>query len=180
MSGAISKEEIDKMQEESEEKSHENIYYTNNGRIVYGGGGISPDIEIEQSRLTKFGVELRRKNIFFDYSVNYLLENEENVTLDYQASQKDIKSLLNYAKTKEIEFEQVDVDSISSWIENELISNIIGRKFGEVERYKSGIKEDTQLQETIKIFDDYPTLEEMFNYAEEVKLAKKDKDTEDK
>jgi len=174
--GDISKEEIEEMQEVAEEKNHENVYYTNMGREVYGGGGITPDIEIEQSLLTNLGVDLRRKNIFFNYSVNYLVENDDIVTIGYKASRKDIDELLEFAKTEEIEFEQVEVDSILAWIENELTSNIIGRKFGEVERYKVILEEDTQLQKTIEIFDKFTTLEDMFEYAEELKQNKKDKD----
>ena len=176
INGDLSKEEIEEMQEEAEEKNHENVYHTNKGREVYGGGGITPDIEIEQSLLTDLGVDLRRKSIFFNYSVNYLLDNEDIITIDYKASQEDIDELLKFAKAEEIEFEQVDVDSILGWIKNELTSNIIGRKFGEVERYKVILEEDTQLQKTIEIFEKHPTLEEMFKYAEEIKHNKKEEE----
>ena len=178
--GDITKEEIEEMQEEAEEKSHENVYHTNMGREVYGGGGITPDIEIEQSLLTDLGVELRRKSVFFNYSVDYLIEHEENVTLDYNASRKDIESLLEFAKAEEIEFEQVEADSIIGWIENELTSNIIGRKFGEVERYKRVLEEDTQLQKTLEIFEKYHTLEEMYEYAEETKKIKQEEEIDKK
>ncbi|MCD6176628.1 MAG: S41 family peptidase [Candidatus Cloacimonetes bacterium] len=174
--GDITKEEIEEMQEEAEEKSHENVYYTNNGRKVYGGGGITPDIEIEQALLTDLGVDLRRKNIFFNYSVDYLIDHEENVTLDYIASKQDIDELLKFAKSEDIEFEQTEVDSILNWIGNELTSNIIGRKFGEVERYKVILEEDIQLQKTMDIFDKCSTLEEMFEYAEDIKMIKKEEE----
>jgi len=177
--GDISKEEIEEMQEEAEEKNHENIYYTNNGREVYGGGGITPDIEIVQSLLTDLGVELRRKNVFFNYSVDYLIDHEDEISLNYNASKKDIMAFLKFAKTEEIEFEQVEADSLQDWIQNELTSNIIGRKFGEVERYKVILREDTQLQETLNIFDKYPTLEEMYKYAQDVERKKKE-ETKDK
>jgi carboxyl-terminal processing protease len=172
--GDISKEEIEEMQEEAEEKSHENVYHTNMGREVFGGGGITPDIEIEQSLLSDLGVDLRRKNIFFNYSIDYLIDHDEIVSLDYKASKKDIEELLEFAKSEKIEFEQVEVDSILGWIENELTSNIIGRKFGEVARYKVVLEEDLMLQKTIDIFDNYPTLEAMFEYAEDQKQNKKE------
>ena len=79
---------------------------------------------------------------------------------------------LQFAKKEEIEFEQSEVDSTYSWIENELNGNIIGRKFGDVEQYKIAIHEDTQLQETLKIFDKYKTLDKMFFYAEELTALK--------
>jgi len=174
--GDISIEEIEEMKEKADEKNHENAYFTNMGRKVYGGGGITPDIEIEQSLLTNLGVDLRRKNIFFNYSVDYLIDHEENVTLDYIASKQDIDELLKFAKSEDIDFEQVEVDSIRNWLKNELTSNIIGRKFGEVERYKVILKEDTQLQKTMEIFDKFSTLEKMFEYAEEIKQNKKEEE----
>jgi carboxyl-terminal processing protease len=177
--GEISKEEIEEMKEEADIKNHENIYYTNKGRKVYGGGGITPDIEIKQSLLTDLGVDLRRKNVFFNYSVDYLLDHEDKIALDYLASEKDIKNLLKFAEDEEIEFEQVEADSIYDWVQNELTSNVIGRKFGEVERYKVILREDTQLQETLDIFEKYPTLEEMYKYAEET-AQKKEEEIEDK
>ena len=139
--------------------------------MVYGGGGITPDIEIEQSRLTNFEVEIRRKNLIFDYSVDYL-QNNNDVNLNFFADENLVSEFLGYAKNKEIEYEQADLDSAYTWIQNQLTSNIIGRKFGEEERYRISIKEDTQLQEAIEIFNDYPTLEMMFDFSNKLKNEK--------
>ncbi len=171
INGDISEEEIEEMQEEAEEESKKQIYYTEAGRVVYGGGGITPDIEIEQSRLTNFEVEIRRKNLIFDYSVDYL-QNNNDVNLNFFADENLVSEFLGYAKNKEIEYEQADLDSAYTWIQNQLTSNIIGRKFGEEERYRISIKEDTQLQEAIEIFNDYPTLEMMFDFSNKLKNEK--------
>ena len=170
--GDITREEIEEMEKKADEESHKNIYYTSKGRKVYGGGGINPDIEIEQSRLTNLGVELRRKNAFFNFSVNYMIDHEDEITNNFRIGDKLFKEFLQFAKKEGIEFEQSEVDSTYSWIENQLNSNIIGRKFGDIEQYKIAIHEDTQLQETFKIFDKYKTLEEMFFYAEEQNALK--------
>ena len=58
------KEVSEEEKKEDEAKSHEHIYYTVNGRKVYGGGGITPDIDIQSDLLSNFGIELRRKNAF--------------------------------------------------------------------------------------------------------------------
>jgi carboxyl-terminal processing protease len=58
----ITKEEL----EQEEEKNHQEVFYTTKGREVYGGGGITPDIEVQNDLLTRFGVDLRRKNVFFN------------------------------------------------------------------------------------------------------------------
>jgi carboxyl-terminal processing protease len=150
---------------EADVKSHEDSYYTEEGRLVYGGGGVTPDIELEQSRLTKLGVELRRKNTIFDFSVNYMLDHEAEVTEEFEANKKLVDELLVTAKIDSIEFEEADVDSTYIWIENTLTSNIIGRKFGNVESYKVSIKEDSQLQKALKLFEEHNTLKNMFEYS---------------
>ncbi len=165
LNGQIDREEIEKMQEEALEKSHENIYYTSNGRIVYGGGGITPDIEIKQSLLNKFEIDLRRKSTFFNFSVEYMLAHEEDITEDFTASDELISEFLDYAGELEIEFKQADVDSSYNWIKNELEANISGRKFGDVAQYKFAIRDDTQLQEALSYFDRFATLEDMFEHV---------------
>ncbi len=172
--GEISREEIEEMEDEAEEENLKNIFYTSKGRVVYGGGGITPDIEIEQSRLTKLGVELRRKNVFFNYSVDYMVKHESEIEKDFITTYKLIQDFLDYVKKEGIEFEQAEVDSTYNWIQNELTCNIVGRKLGAVELYKIAIKEDTQLQKTLEIFENYATLEEMFAYAEELKKEKEE------
>jgi carboxyl-terminal processing protease len=170
------------MQEEAEEKTHENVYYTTNGRIVYGGGGVTPDIEYTQSLLTPFEVELRRKNILFNFSVEYLLNHETEVTENFEADGQIINEFLDFTENEGIEFEQAEVDSAYSWIKNEIESNLLGRKFGDLASYQRAIRQDTQLQAALKLFDDYNTLGEMFDYAAKVKeeqLAAADLEEED-
>ncbi len=161
----------DEEKEEAEKNNHQEIYYTQNGRIVYGGGGINPDIEIDQTRLSRLGIELRRKNSFFNYSVDYMIGNEEQVILDFVADDNIVEDFLNTVKQDSIEFEQSEVDTLYSWIVHELTNNIVSRKFGIEEGYKIIIEEDTQLQEALALFDEYSTLDEMFDYAEQLQKS---------
>ncbi|MBN1327052.1 MAG: phage tail protein, partial [Candidatus Cloacimonetes bacterium] len=172
--GELSYEEIEDLREEAEEETFKEVFYTEKGRVVYGGGGIAPDIELDQTRITNFGVELRRKNAFFNYSVDYMIEHEQEVELDFTTYDKLIEDFLDYSKGLDIEFTDAEVDSSLSWIANELAYNIISKKFGVIEGYKVLIREDAQLQEALGLFDRFATLEEMFSYAEELKLAKKE------
>jgi carboxyl-terminal processing protease len=169
LAGDVPREEIEKMQDEAEEKSHETVYHTSKGRIVYGGGGITPDIEYKQSLLTKLGVELRRKSSVFNYTVDYLLTHEEEVTEDFEATEDIVNDFLDFAKNNDIEFEQTEVDSSYSWIKNEIESNMVGRKFGDLASYKKSIRQDTQLQSALQLFDDHDSLDEMFDYAANLK-----------
>ena len=51
-------------------------YKTQNGRLVYDGGGISPDIEIIKDNLTQLTIELFTGFMFFDFSTRYYLTHD--------------------------------------------------------------------------------------------------------
>jgi len=164
----------DEEKEIAEENHMKDVHYTENGRVVYGGGGINPDIEIDQTKLSEFEIELRRKNCFFDFSINYILENQDDIDLSFTTDEAVVQDFLEFIIKDSIQYEQADLDSSYSWISNQLTNNVISRKFGVEEGYKIIIKEDTQLQEALMLFDRFSSLQEMFDYAEELKLAHKE------
>ena len=47
-------------------------YYTQGGRQVFGGGGITPDIVIELEKSPAFVQDLARRRVFFDFAVEYV------------------------------------------------------------------------------------------------------------
>jgi len=46
-------------------------FRTKGGRIVYGGGGIKPDIEIDFPKMSNFERALFQQSMFFNFAVNY-------------------------------------------------------------------------------------------------------------
>ena len=70
-------DEADEEPADSLDISDEPIYYTNGGRIVYGGGGIIPDVEVERELWKPIEINLERKSMFFDYAVKYVAEHPD-------------------------------------------------------------------------------------------------------
>lgn len=156
-----------------EKDINEHIYKTVNGRTVYGGGGITPDIEIEQDKLTELEMEIRRLNLFFEYSIDYYTKNKQSITEDFVASDALIQDFLSFGKNKGLKYESSTLDSSYAFIRNSLTSSIIDKKFGEIAGYKAGLAIDRQLMDAISIFDKYPTLDKMFEYAKTVQTTKR-------
>lgn len=163
----------DEEKEETEENNLKGIYYTEKGRIVHGGGGIKPDIELSQDLLSKFEIELRRNNCFFDYSVEYMLDNEDNIDVDFFAADEIIQDFLNFVAQDSIDYTSAQLDSSYAWIQNELTSNMISRKFGLTEGYKISLQEDGQFLQALDLFDRFTSLDEMFEYAKKNKTTEK-------
>lgn len=55
-------------------------YYTNNNRLVYGGGGIMPDIFVpmDTTRASDYYINLRSKNLFNEFSINWTETHRED------------------------------------------------------------------------------------------------------
>ena len=159
------KEVSDAEKQEEEKKTHELLYYTVNKRVVYGGGGITPDIEAESDLLTNFAVELRRKNAFFNFAVDYMVQHEHVIPKDIRVDDSLFSSFLTYVRQNDISYTAADLDSTASYIRSTLISELIRKSHGDNEAYKATIDQDKQLQQAIALFDRFSTMEAMFEHA---------------
>ncbi|HHS50847.1 MAG TPA: S41 family peptidase [candidate division Zixibacteria bacterium] len=79
------------------------IYYTDKGRKVYGGGGISPDVFFEPERLSRFEIELERRNMFFAFTVDYLAENDE-FPPDFKVDDNLYRQFVDYVLARDFEY----------------------------------------------------------------------------
>ena len=78
-----------------------NEFKTENGRTVYDGGGVMPDVEIEISKTTKATESLLNSRAIFNFSTDYYYEN------------KEIASAENY------KFKKADFDNFTKFLEND-------------------------------------------------------------
>ncbi len=52
------------------------VYKTSSGRLVYGGGGISPDVNLKWQRYTRIFYELVMNRVFFEFAKDYAARNK--------------------------------------------------------------------------------------------------------
>lgn len=81
-----SEDDPDAPWEETEEEERP-VYHTAAGRVVYGGGGIHPDIEIDPTRVSGLAAYLYRAplRLFFRYGVRYAVEHGSELPADFDA-----------------------------------------------------------------------------------------------
>jgi carboxyl-terminal processing protease len=60
-------------------------YYTPNGRLVYGGGGIMPDVfvPLDSTRFSDYFLDLIRKGVLNNFTMNYLDKNRKKLLIEY-------------------------------------------------------------------------------------------------
>ena len=74
-----------------------NVFKTENGRKVFDGGGVSPDVEIEISKKTEATEVLVGSKALFNFAIDYFYKNPRIEAVEnYQFSNADFKNFTNY------------------------------------------------------------------------------------
>ncbi len=75
------------------------IYYTANGRKVYGGGGIVPDHHLDGDSVSAYYVRLWNKGVFNDYKNQYLEKNGTRLREQYKNNLNKFLSSYNLSES---------------------------------------------------------------------------------
>ncbi len=148
------------------------VYYTSSGRVVYGGGGITPDLEYEPREYTDLMRRLERDGLGFSFAVDYL--KDHNVTENFRTTDAMLNDFYKFLGTRKFEYKKEElteenVDYIRTMIAREVVNN----KFGRKAMYRVVLDHDPELQEALKMIQKNPTLKDLFRYAEQENSVKK-------
>ena len=134
-----------------------NPFKTKNGRTVYDGGGIEPDVKLKKEEKTNATKALLKSDAIFNYATNYYNKNPEVASSrEYIFTDDDYQQFLNYLKSDddvfktetELQFDQAliasETEGYKSKIEQEyqkLVDKIKIEKINDLSNNKSEINE---------------------------------------
>lgn len=138
-----------------------------NKRIVYGGGGIMPDIfiPVDTTGYSDYYSKMVRRGIFYQYVVKYIDENREDLTSKYpnfktfknnfSISDEFIDGLIKYAEDEELEYNEEEFEL--SKLEMKLqLKALIARDLWETSHYYEIMNQnDAEVNKAIEIFEDW-------------------------
>lgn len=81
-----------------------NAFKTKNGRTVYDGGGILPDVRLESSEYSSITRALLEKNAIFNYATNYYYQHNVEDPVTYEFSDADFNDFKAYLKTSDFNY----------------------------------------------------------------------------
>jgi carboxyl-terminal processing protease len=152
--------------------SEQPVYYTSSGRIVYGGGGITPDLQFEPRTYTELQRRLERDALAFSFAVEYLTDHDIDDNLTVTDEMMD--QFLDFIKSRDFTYEEKDLtDENRSYIRTMLRRELATNKFGRQAAYRVVTEADEEFQEVIDILKGAHNLEALYQYAEEQKAVKK-------
>ena len=106
-------------------------FKTKNGRTVYDGGGIKPDVEVDQDDISNLIVSLIQERLFFDYAT-YFKHSNASLDSSFTMNDKDFNSFVNFLSDKSYDYKtetEKALEELKLTSENENYFEFIESKF---------------------------------------------------
>ncbi|MFN7975466.1 MAG: S41 family peptidase [Acidobacteriota bacterium] len=135
------------------------IKYTDTGRKVYGGGGITPDVVVPQkeiepgSFLDRIGADPQFKggDIFFTFATGKL-DPKAEITHGFEVGDDVLHQFSDHLKAEGITHTWEEIQANKDFLAIAIKKEIFNARFGTQEGYKVGIEGDVQVQKALTLF----------------------------
>ena len=164
-------------------------FKTSNGRVVYDGGGVAPDILVEHEPIAPITYSLEAKGLFFDYATEYFYKHPSIASAkEFSLSDADFADFVKFLSGKDYDYttkmetnmndlvtnakKEKYYDDIKDQVEN-LKKHINHNKEQDLQKNKAEIKEMLENQIVSRYYLEKGMQEAGFKHDKEVQAAVK-------
>ena len=144
-------EKTDKDSVVSDSTQLKQSYFTKGGRVVYGGGGIVPDVIVPYETLSPFEYNLLAKLSFFDFAIHYTATHP-HVPKNFEVDEKMMAEFKQFLKTKNFDYQtssELELSKLKEAVKEEGRSDLVNQQIKKLEELiKSEKENDFQKSET--------------------------------
>ena len=132
------------------------IRQTDSGREVTGGGGITPDIVVDQPKFTKLQEELFRNDVFFPQEqgvggfTRYFLGTRPVISHSFEVDDKVMKEFRDYLTKHNIHYTEPEFAENQDWIKRKIKQEVFMSNYGTQEGFKVLLEADPQVQKAME------------------------------
>ena len=131
-------------------------FKTATGRIVYGGGGITPDVIVKQPKLSRATQLLEVRSAIFNYAVEYAAKHPD-LTKELKVTPAMVEEFVRHAAAAEIAPEHeiraaLENAEDRNYIERALKAEIVAAKYGFDASYPFRLQGDAQVEKALALF----------------------------
>jgi len=131
-------------------------FKTDTGRVVYGGGGITPDVFVKPPQLSRTTQLLEVRSAIFNYAVEYAAKHPD-LTKEMTITPAIIEDFTHFAVSKEIApitdiREALAKPDDRSYIERALKAEIVAAMWGFDASYPYRLQGDAQVEKALEVF----------------------------
>jgi carboxyl-terminal processing protease len=134
------------------------VKFTDSGRTVYGGGGITPDEKIESPKSNHFQEELVYRSTFFHFAPHYLAKR--TVEKDFQVDDAVLADFKQFLKDKQVQFTDKDISDNLDWLKVNIKEKIMTSQFGQLQGLRTLADWDPEIQKALTFLPEAQALED--------------------
>lgn len=120
---------------------HSEVRLTDGGREVYGGGGISPDIRVDEPKLNAVQEMLLTRDVFFNFG-KYYLGIHKTIPRNFQASDDVLNEFKTFLAKEKIGLSDQELQNNADYIKNGIRFQLVGVIYGDDEAKRIGVESD--------------------------------------
>jgi carboxyl-terminal processing protease len=132
---------------------------TASGRVVHGGGGITPDVWLEPEARSEVAAAVERSDLLFDFATDYVgqvgfvyPQGFEHFRKHYALDEGAWKAFMECAARKRPELSPAELAGERPFLARGVKREMAGILWGPTERYRVQIGDDRQVIESLRFF----------------------------
>ena len=141
-------------------KDPQDVKQTDLGRVVYGGGGISPDVKYDAPKADEFEMGILRKNGFFYFSAHYFAGNSAKLPAGWVPAEAILDEFHQYLMKEGLKFTEADWTRDHDWIRKQLRQQMYVTAFSFEDSEKVAVEQDPEVEKAI---DSMPQASELLS-----------------
>lgn len=134
----------------SESKDPTDVKQTDLGRVVYGGGGITPDEKYKAPQLDALEVAAVRKDAFFNFAAFYFSNHPTKLSKGWTPDEEVLNSLHDYLLQHDVKFTEAEWARDHAWMRDQLRAQMYITAFSYEDSQQIGIEQDPEIQKAIE------------------------------
>jgi carboxyl-terminal processing protease len=138
--------------------SNREVKFTDSGRTVYGGGGITPDEKLPAMHQDRFEEELSYKSAFFHFAPLYVSKHPADP--NFEVNDEVMKEFEQYLTTQNIEWTDVEIKNDADQIKPQIKQAIVTIWYGERDGLKAQTQSDPDIAKAIGYLPQAQALED--------------------
>ena len=125
------------------------VKQTDLGRVVYGGGGITPDEKFDAPKLDVFELNVIRKNAFFNFSAHYFAGHDVKLAQGWVPGEDVLNDFHDYLMKQDVAFTEADWTKDHRWLRDCLSQEMYITAFSYEDSQKVQYEQDPEVAKAI-------------------------------
>jgi len=135
---------------ESNPPKKDDIKHSDIGRIVYGGGGITPDYVVEEPKVNEFQTMLAAKYAVYTFVRDFLAKSP-TVDQSFQVSDALIDQFKQHMTKRGIEFTEKDFQDNRNYLKRSIKYEVFYNRFGVADAGRVLLEDDPQIMKALDL-----------------------------